>query len=190
MCWTVHFKKCFGWNRRCSLFLSCRISYQTNKLVLGLEIYQHGSNHILSADCDVFPAPQSVDWKCVLRRAAAPLYQIEMKCHSNSQQLGLTTPSAVTGDATVLLWLWRKHRVMGMQRSKSPDRMWSSAWKSTEWTRQCSVRPADGRWGEDASSFVSVLIGPVKKDSSCEKYAVCSCSFCHKYSFCLETVSL
>lgn len=188
MYWTPCFNQFWGETGAVASPQSCRISHQINALCL--QIYQYGLNHILSAECDVFPARQSTDRICSLRRVTTPLYQIKMKCHSNSQQHQLTTPSAVTSDGTALLWLRRKHHVIGMQRSKSPDRMWSSAWKSTEWTRQCSVRLADGRWGRTPRH-----LSPFWSDVSAEIHlvrinAVRSCSFCHKCSFCLENFEI
>ncbi len=103
---------------------------------------------LLSAEYDVSSVSQSADVMRFLRQVTILLYLFKIKSQSNSQQLEFTTPSAVPSKGVVLLWQGRKHHVIGMQRSKSPDRMWNRAWKSTEWTRRCSVRPADGRWGQ------------------------------------------
>lgn len=128
MCWTLHFKKFWGWNRHRSLSQSCRISSRINELPW-LPIYHYRFSHIFSAEHDVCAAPRSMDWKCILRQVATSPYQIEMKCHCSSEQCQLTTPSAVTSEVFALLWLNGKHCVIGMQRSKFPDQMWSAAWE-------------------------------------------------------------
>lgn len=69
MCWTLHFKKFWGWNRHRSLSQSCRISSRINELPW-LPIYHYRFSHILSAEHDVCSAPRSMDWKCILRQVA------------------------------------------------------------------------------------------------------------------------
>lgn len=45
MCWTLHFKKFWGWNRHRSLSQSCRISSRINELPW-LPIYHYRFSHI------------------------------------------------------------------------------------------------------------------------------------------------
>lgn len=141
MGWTLQL---LVWKRHCSLSQSCPIS---SSLFL----------YCCSISIGIHPLSRAWCFPCsLLNTQNMPASQSDHTTGSNQDEM----PQWLSSNFSSLKSLYshqRWHCVSVTTEEASwngecrgwnpPDQMWSCAWKSTDWTRQCFVRPADGRWG-------------------------------------------